>query len=695
MCECRHLIAGPSVCCLLADGALALCSLKDGRCLSLSSSSVVTIPTAAASLPGLTTVLVAADSCNLVVVDVRHLSVVTRISCTSIGLSLSQSRMWDPGPKSPKLLLSLTSSQQLQYWMVSEAIATGPSLSLVFHVDVHAPYGSPKACDQNDDQCRVALVVYSSVWMLFLFAADRPLCRVTAEEAPFSSGRFTSRTHFIIYSSSGLAHMYKLPDALLEVAASQWMHLSRNILGRACFSEDQSDGKANAASAAAVKHSLSAMGRWASATFGRAAAPSPSTPVPSTPTPPFGGVAWTSRYTAPSSKPLPSSGLDGVLQSAPHLSPLLSHTLDGTPDHLCFATSPPPASDPCLLVAASTTALSGWRWGPAADDVRPAWPACEVSGMWVRPAAGPPGFPPDCGPIPCTPRPFSHCGLPRPAASPFPLAVRHFSAEHALVVEGYADGGLRVHCASTRTCWTQCHAHRGRCTALHMEGRRLLSGCDEGEVHLWQWEESLGECRHIAAWLYHVAAVTHLGPLPPSVQDRTHAACFSLGADHTVVLYGCEALEPVRVLGGHSAPVRSLRWDVELDLCYAACHDGTLYAWTVSTGTLCRSFCGVEARDLLNRCGVRDALAVNLRLPLPQTLHQKPRRPLHCVHWSHREGPAVCPVVWLDIEGMLRSCRPWPRPPEGPGAPAADAGASSLPSTPRTSSHAAPPPSQS
>lgn len=49
-------------------------------------------------LPGLTTVLVAADSCNLVVVDVRHLSVVTRISCTSIGLSLSQSRMWDPGP---------------------------------------------------------------------------------------------------------------------------------------------------------------------------------------------------------------------------------------------------------------------------------------------------------------------------------------------------------------------------------------------------------------------------------------------------------------------------------------------------------------------------------------------------------------------------------------------------------------------
>lgn len=49
----------------------------------------------------------------------------------------------------------------------------------------------------------------------------------------------------------------------------------------------------------------------------------------------------------------------------------------------------------------------------------------------------------------------------------------------------------------------------------------------------------------------------------------------ALRADHTVVLYGCEALEPVRVLGGHSAPVRSLRWDVELDLCYAACHDGT------------------------------------------------------------------------------------------------------------------------
>lgn len=49
------------------------------------------------------------------------------------------------------------------------------------------------------------------------------------------------------------------------------------------------------------------------------------------------------------------------------------------------------------------------------------------------------------------------------------------------------------------------------------------------------------------------------------------------------------------------------------------------------------------------------------------------------------EVRAARPVVWLDIEGMLRSCRPWPRPPEGPGAPAADAGASSLPSTPRTS----------
>ena len=57
LCECTHPVTGAATCSLLASGAVAFCSLKDGRCLGITPAPVVNIPTAVAPLPGLRQVL--------------------------------------------------------------------------------------------------------------------------------------------------------------------------------------------------------------------------------------------------------------------------------------------------------------------------------------------------------------------------------------------------------------------------------------------------------------------------------------------------------------------------------------------------------------------------------------------------------------------------------------------------------------
>ena len=127
---------------------------------------------------------------QLVVLDVYQLTVLARVPCGAVPTAISQTRTWDPGScGNPRVISTINSNNVLQYWRTAEGADSSGGLSLVHSLAVRVPHGTPKACDQADEQCRVVLVVYSSSWLLYLFSSDSPFCRVEAEGAFFTGGQ--------------------------------------------------------------------------------------------------------------------------------------------------------------------------------------------------------------------------------------------------------------------------------------------------------------------------------------------------------------------------------------------------------------------------------------------------------------------------------------------------------------------------
>ena len=170
---------------------------------------------------------------------------------------------------------------------------------------------------------------------------------------------------------------------------------------------------------------------------------------------------------------------------------------------------------------------------------------------------------------------------------------------------------------------------------------------------VWLWLENSGECQHVKTLQCHTDAVTHLASLPAAICNRLQAMCYSLGQDASLILYSLSPPEVVHVMGGHSAPIKSLHWDLEEDHCYALCADGALYVWHWPTGRLERQYGGRDTKDVLQRLGHRgiaSALAVPDGFPVPGSAA---RGLLHCLHWAHDEHTLRCPVVLIDVEALL------------------------------------------
>ena len=131
-------------------------------------------------------------------------------------------------------------------------------------------------------------------------------------------------------------------------------------------------------------------------------------------------------------------------------------------------------------------------------------------------------------------------------------------------------------------------AHAGAVTALASvgdSGRKLVSGCEDGTVKLWDVLVAGGEPRTLAQHSRGVCSLAWLSnPHHHAVTGQTTWMACGLG-DNTIVVRDVEDGEVIGTMRGHGGAVHALLWSEAKGWLLSGAADSTIRVWRVRNDT--------------------------------------------------------------------------------------------------------------